>query len=200
MSSPYPTFVLTALYLLIVYFGPKVMEKQEPFSLKNVIIVYNFFLVLLSAYMLYEVCLRKAFIILPLWKIIQVCITAPYQFMFGWMNDAIHCLSVMLSQIFTTIMLHSNSLLFTPHTWQKVVGMGTVFCRRGRKQFLGSQLASLLSTSFSFSFSYPKKMNSLGENILAFFLYSFALQHLEILSLIYGAPLWISQMMNFLFG
>lgn len=66
MSSPYPTFVLTALYLLIVYFGPKVMEKREPFSLKNFIIVYNFFLVLLSAYMLYEVCLRKAFIILPL--------------------------------------------------------------------------------------------------------------------------------------
>lgn len=55
MPSPYPTLILTALYLLIVYLGPKYMEKREAFSLKYFIIVYNFLLVILSAYMFYEV-------------------------------------------------------------------------------------------------------------------------------------------------
>lgn len=56
MQSPLPTLFLTALYILIVIIGPKWMEKREAFSLKNVLVVYNFALVILSTYMFYEVC------------------------------------------------------------------------------------------------------------------------------------------------
>ena len=52
-----------------------------------------------------------------------------------WVNNVIRCLSIRLSQIFTTIMLHSNSLVFTPHTQQKVGGMGTVLADKEGRNF-----------------------------------------------------------------
>ena len=55
MSSPWPTLTLTALYLLICYTGPKLMENRKPWDLKAFIVIYNFCLVLLSAYMFIEV-------------------------------------------------------------------------------------------------------------------------------------------------
>jgi len=58
MHSPYPTLILTASYLLIVYLGPKYMASREAYSLKTFIIVYNFMLVLLSIYMFHEVTLK----------------------------------------------------------------------------------------------------------------------------------------------
>ncbi|XP_067945445.1 very long chain fatty acid elongase 4-like [Watersipora subatra] len=54
MSSPYPTFILFVLYLLLVWQGPKYMAQRQAFNLQYILIIYNLMLVLLSAYMLYE--------------------------------------------------------------------------------------------------------------------------------------------------
>ena len=55
VATPWPTISLVAMYLFIVKVGPKVMEKREAYSLREVLIVYNFALVLLSGWMVYEV-------------------------------------------------------------------------------------------------------------------------------------------------
>ncbi|KAL9978567.1 hypothetical protein ACROYT_G016100, partial [Oculina patagonica] len=54
IATPTPTIALVAIYLLIVKIGPKVMENRKAFSLRKLLIVYNFALVLLSAWMVYE--------------------------------------------------------------------------------------------------------------------------------------------------
>lgn len=43
------------IYLFIVNVGPKIMEKRRAYNLREVLIVCNFAIVLLSAYMMYEV-------------------------------------------------------------------------------------------------------------------------------------------------
>lgn len=55
MSSPYPTLLLTALYLIVVIAGPAYMEHRPAYQLKQPIVLYNFGLVILSAYMCFEV-------------------------------------------------------------------------------------------------------------------------------------------------
>ena len=52
-----PKYVVGAvlLYLLMVIFGPRIMEKRQPFQLRNVLIGYNFFSVVFSAWMTWEV-------------------------------------------------------------------------------------------------------------------------------------------------
>ena len=57
MSSPWPTVALTVLYLLVVWLGPKFMTNRAAFDLKYLMIIYNFGLVILSFYMMYEVSL-----------------------------------------------------------------------------------------------------------------------------------------------
>eukprot|EP00058_Branchiostoma_floridae_P020530 XP_002606020.1 hypothetical protein BRAFLDRAFT_129515 [Branchiostoma floridae] len=52
--SPLPIVVLFVLYVLLCVYGPRIMEKRQPFNLKTIIIPYNFALVGLSAYMFYE--------------------------------------------------------------------------------------------------------------------------------------------------
>lgn len=54
LSTPWPTAIACTAYVAIVLAGPKVMANREPFSLKNFSIAYNFSMVLLSAYMCYE--------------------------------------------------------------------------------------------------------------------------------------------------
>ncbi|XP_058806698.1 elongation of very long chain fatty acids protein AAEL008004-like isoform X3 [Phymastichus coffea] len=55
MSSPFPTLIICLSYVYIVkVLGPKLMENRKPFQLKNVLIVYNFFQVLFSAWLFYE--------------------------------------------------------------------------------------------------------------------------------------------------
>jgi len=54
IATPWPTLCLMALYLVIVKIGPKMMENRKAWELREVLIVYNFGLVLLSGYMLYE--------------------------------------------------------------------------------------------------------------------------------------------------
>ncbi|XP_065911473.1 very long chain fatty acid elongase 4-like isoform X2 [Dysidea avara] len=54
MQSPIPTVLLCALYLLCVAVGPRVMKNREPFDLRRVLIIYNFALVALSGYIVYQ--------------------------------------------------------------------------------------------------------------------------------------------------
>ena len=55
IATPWPTVALVAMYLFIVKVGPKIMETRPAYSLREVLIVYNFALVLLSGWMVYEV-------------------------------------------------------------------------------------------------------------------------------------------------
>ncbi|XP_072219082.1 ELOVL fatty acid elongase 8a [Leuresthes tenuis] len=52
--SPVPIICIFLCYLIIIWVGPKLMVKREPVNLKPVLIVYNFAMVCLSAYMFYE--------------------------------------------------------------------------------------------------------------------------------------------------
>lgn len=57
MSSPLPqTIILLSYIYFVTSLGPRLMENRKPFSLKPVLIVYNFSSVALSSYMVYEVC------------------------------------------------------------------------------------------------------------------------------------------------
>ena len=55
MDSPALTYCLVLAYLFLVYVGPHFMKDREPVYLKPVLILYNFSLVILSAYMCFEV-------------------------------------------------------------------------------------------------------------------------------------------------
>lgn len=61
MSSPLPTTIIFFLYLFVVWYGPRFMKSRPPVPLRNVIIPYNLALVVLSAYMFYEVRKNKGF-------------------------------------------------------------------------------------------------------------------------------------------
>ncbi|KAM6948305.1 ELOVL fatty acid elongase 8a [Aplochiton taeniatus] len=52
--SPLPITCIFLCYLFLVWAGPKVMQKRQPVNLKPILIVYNFAMVCLSAYMFYE--------------------------------------------------------------------------------------------------------------------------------------------------
>ncbi|VDI18413.1 fatty acid elongase 3 [Mytilus galloprovincialis] len=54
METPIPVVIIFVSYLLMVKFGPKLMEHRKPLQFHNVLIAYNLFMVLLSAYMFYE--------------------------------------------------------------------------------------------------------------------------------------------------
>lgn len=56
MNNPLPTLGMVATYLAwVLIIGPIYMRDRKPMNIKNTIIVYNAFQVLLSAYMFYEV-------------------------------------------------------------------------------------------------------------------------------------------------
>ncbi|XP_031349785.1 elongation of very long chain fatty acids protein AAEL008004-like isoform X2 [Photinus pyralis] len=55
MSSPFYTLGICLTYVYIVkVLGPRVMENRKPFQLKNVLIAYNLFQVIFSAWIFYE--------------------------------------------------------------------------------------------------------------------------------------------------
>ncbi|XP_041366021.1 elongation of very long chain fatty acids protein 4-like [Gigantopelta aegis] len=54
MSTPWPTLAAVTIYILFVSFGRKFMACRQPFELKNILICYNFCLVLLSAILFEE--------------------------------------------------------------------------------------------------------------------------------------------------
>lgn len=53
--SPVPISCIFLCYLLLIWLGPKMMAGRQPVNLRPVLIVYNFAMVGLSAYMFYEV-------------------------------------------------------------------------------------------------------------------------------------------------
>ncbi|XP_043919747.1 elongation of very long chain fatty acids protein 7 isoform X1 [Protopterus annectens] len=55
MSSPLPQTIVIGAYLyFVVSLGPKLMENRKPFDLKQIMVVYNFGIVIFSVYMAYE--------------------------------------------------------------------------------------------------------------------------------------------------
>ena len=62
MSTPWPSVILTALYVYFVkYGGPQFMENRKPYELRNILFVYNFAMVILSGYIFLEVGYVKVF-------------------------------------------------------------------------------------------------------------------------------------------
>jgi len=55
LRTPEPALLIVAAYLIFVYVGPRLMAKRQPLSIRGLIIVYNFAMVALSAYMCAEV-------------------------------------------------------------------------------------------------------------------------------------------------
>lgn len=56
ISSPLPGLTIIAAYLYFVNsWGPKYMANRKPFKMQNLLVVYNFFQVLISCYLFYEV-------------------------------------------------------------------------------------------------------------------------------------------------
>ncbi|XP_035723144.1 elongation of very long chain fatty acids protein AAEL008004-like isoform X3 [Vespa mandarinia] len=55
MRSPFPTLFICLTYVYIVkVLGPKLMENRKPFQLTNVLIIYNLFQVIFSAWLFHE--------------------------------------------------------------------------------------------------------------------------------------------------
>lgn len=68
MQTPIPMSAILLSYLFFVlYLGPRIMANRKPFQLKEAMIVYNFALVALSIYIVYEVstCLKVFSIYIP---------------------------------------------------------------------------------------------------------------------------------------
>ena len=55
MATPLPILWIYLGYLSMVFAGPRLMKPYQAFSLRPIIIAYNFALVLLSLYMFEEV-------------------------------------------------------------------------------------------------------------------------------------------------
>ncbi|XP_045176655.2 elongation of very long chain fatty acids protein 4-like [Mercenaria mercenaria] len=54
VSSIWPTLAITTSYLAVILGGQKIMRNREPFQLNNLMMFYNFCLVLLNAYIYFE--------------------------------------------------------------------------------------------------------------------------------------------------
>ena len=55
MRSPLPTLNILAAYLLIVKYGPVCMKKRKAFDLRTPLVLYNFAVTALNAWMAHEV-------------------------------------------------------------------------------------------------------------------------------------------------
>jgi len=54
MSSPIPSALICLGYLVVVYIGPSLMANRPAFQIRELLIVYNFAMVVLSGYLFYE--------------------------------------------------------------------------------------------------------------------------------------------------
>ncbi|KAI3384951.1 hypothetical protein SNEBB_005127 [Seison nebaliae] len=55
MDNPWPTWYIIISYLVFVFLiGPRIMRNRQPFEIKKLLFVYNFCLVVLSLYMVYN--------------------------------------------------------------------------------------------------------------------------------------------------
>lgn len=67
MDTPIPTAAFIIAYLSwVVVIGPFYMRDRKPFGLRNTLIYYNAFQVMLSAYMFYEVIIWEMFSLLTM--------------------------------------------------------------------------------------------------------------------------------------
>ena len=55
MSSPIPSALICLAYFVLVSISPRIMKNREPFQLKQVLVVYNLAMIVLSVYLFYEV-------------------------------------------------------------------------------------------------------------------------------------------------
>jgi hypothetical protein len=55
MSSPIPSALICLGYLVVVWMGPALMANRPAFKIRQVLIIYNFAMVILSGYLFYEV-------------------------------------------------------------------------------------------------------------------------------------------------
>ena len=55
METPWPSIIICTIYFIFVANGKRIMKNREAMDLRGVLIVYNFSLVLLSMYLVYEV-------------------------------------------------------------------------------------------------------------------------------------------------
>lgn len=66
MQTPEPALAIIVAYLIFVIVAPKVMERRQAFNFRSLIVVYNFALVILSAFMAFEVSFQDFhLVILP---------------------------------------------------------------------------------------------------------------------------------------
>ncbi|CAI9739564.1 of very long chain fatty acids 2 [Octopus vulgaris] len=56
-SSPLKVWILTAMYILFVIYGPKYMKNRKPFDIRIFMVLYNLAMVVLSIYMFVEIIL-----------------------------------------------------------------------------------------------------------------------------------------------
>ncbi|KAK6179707.1 hypothetical protein SNE40_012009 [Patella caerulea] len=54
MSSPWPSILICVAYFIFVRMGPTFMANRKPMDLKNLLLVYNFSMVILSGYIFVE--------------------------------------------------------------------------------------------------------------------------------------------------
>lgn len=95
MQSPIHMSVILLCYLFFVlYLGPRIMANRKPFQLQEAMIVYNFTLVALSIFIVYEV--RRQYLKSPMFK------------------DGSECISFMLFLLFQFLM----SGWATTYTWR----------------------------------------------------------------------------------
>lgn len=59
VHSPWPPFFILLSYVIVSINARRLMKNVEAFNLKTVLLIYNTALVILSAYMCYEVCYLK---------------------------------------------------------------------------------------------------------------------------------------------
>ena len=55
MQSPWPSFLICLAYFIFVWVSPTLMKDRKPMELRNILIVYNLAMVVLSSYTFYEV-------------------------------------------------------------------------------------------------------------------------------------------------
>lgn len=54
MSSPIPSMAISLIYVAFVLITPRIMKNREPFKLKEIMLLYNFAMVILSLYLFFE--------------------------------------------------------------------------------------------------------------------------------------------------
>lgn len=69
VPSIWPTLAITCTYLVVILGGQRVMQNREPFKLNDLMMFYNFCLVLLNAYISYEFLMTSWFS----WSFSKIC-------------------------------------------------------------------------------------------------------------------------------